>query len=94
MVETGVPGWVRQLTELETEAIGDCLSSCPIDPLALALAETDDALADTFLQKLDGKRMIAVRTQMELARLLPDEEREQAVVVLEGHIKEYAGASQ
>lgn len=90
MVETGVPGWVKQLTDLETDVIGDCLSSCPIDPLALALAETDDALADTFLQRLEPKRMTAVKLQMEMAKLLPSEEREQAGSALEMHIKEYA----
>lgn len=70
-----LPEWVRRLSDLEPEAVVEWIATCPIDHLALALADTEVSLASSFLQRLDDSRRKAVELQIELGRLLPEEER-------------------
>ena len=77
-----IPDWVKYLSQMENEKIREWLVNCPIDHLALALADMDMSLAETFLSKLDGARKTAVEIQMEWGKLLPSAEREEAGVAL------------
>ncbi len=72
------PAWVRHLSDLDRESMSAWLEACPIDTLALALVDTDETLANTFLETMGERRRQAVLTQMEWGKLLPSEERLEA----------------
>lgn len=86
-VTSPVPEWVRHLSELGQEALGQWLEACPIDHLALALADTDETLASSFLTKLAEPRKSAVEVQIEWGKLLPPEDRQEASRVVEEQLK-------
>jgi hypothetical protein len=82
-----IPPWARELATYDSDDLGAWLARCPIDSLALALVDTEENLARSFLQRIEPPRKTAVELQMELGRLLSADERLEASRQLEQRLQ-------
>jgi hypothetical protein len=70
--------WLETFRAMQPEAARAWLESCSIDHLGLAVSLLEPEVAEDVLGRLDALRQRAVRTQMELGRLLECYECEEA----------------